>query len=178
MANVQKFYAHYNVDTKRIYGVANHKSPETGIEITRTEFLDFVSGAKDFHNYTVSKKSLVLFNELISEPSNSIFFLIKDKPKKKTELIVDWNLKDACWSFSMLDEYKSSAVDTMSAQALFFVVSKENFNLLFKCIIINIADLVAGPVIVPFSTEVEYELSKIELATRFTFKSYGLNIYD
>ena len=86
MANVQKFYAHYNVDTKRIYGIANHKSTETGIEITRTEFLDFISGVKDFHNYTVSKKKLVLFNEVIAEPSNSIFFLIKDKPKKKTEL--------------------------------------------------------------------------------------------
>ena len=178
MANVQKFYAHYNVDTKKIYGIANHKSTETAIEITRTEFLDFLSGAKDFHNYTVSKKSLVLPNELIAEPSNSIFFLIKDKPKKKTELTVDWNLKDKYWKFSILDEYKSSAVDTMSDQESFFVVSKENFNLLFKTIIINISDLVAGTVIVPFSTEVEQDLSKIELATRFTFKSYGLNIYD
>ena len=178
MANVQKFYAHYNVDTKRIYGIANHKSTETGIEITRTEFLDFISGVKDFHNYTVSKKKLVLFNEVIAEPSNSIFFLIKDKPKKKTELSVDWNLKDKCWKFSMLDECKEHAVDTMSAQALFFVVSKENFNLLFKTIIINIADLVANTVTVPFSTEAEYDLPSIELATRFTFKSYGLDIYD
>jgi hypothetical protein len=178
MAKVQKFYAHYNIDTKRIYGIANHKSFEAGVEITRNEFLDFVTGIKDFHHYTVSKKSLILFNEVIATPSNSIFFVINEKPKKKTELIVDWNLKDTCWSFSILDEYKASAIDEMSAQALFFVVSKENFNLLFKTIIINIADLVAGTVIVPFSTEVEHDLSKIELATRFTFKSYGLNIYD
>jgi hypothetical protein len=178
MAKVQKFYAHYNVDTKRIYGIANHKSIETGVEITRDEFLDFISGVTDFHNYTVSKKSLVLYNEVIATPSNGIFFVINEKPKKKTELTVDWNLKDACWIFSILDEYKVSAIDEMSAQALFFVVSKENFNLLFKTIIINIADLVAGKVTVPFSTEVEYTLSKIELVTRFTFKSYGLNIYD
>jgi len=175
MSKVQKFYAHYNVDNKRVYGIANHKSSEDSVEITPNEFLEFMTGAKDFHNYTVSKKSLVLYNEVVAAPSNSIFFLINEKPKKKTELIVDWNLKDKCWSFSISDEYK---VDDSSDKILFFVVSKENFNLLFKTIIISIADLVADTVTVPFSTEIECDLSKIELATRFTFKSYGLNIYD
>jgi hypothetical protein len=178
MAKVQKFYANYLEDTRQIYGISNHKSSDISIEITRTEFLDFITGVKDFHNYTISKKSLVKCSEAIAEPSNSIFFLINEKPKKQTELIVDWNLNTKSWTFSISDDCKFPTVDRVSPQALFFVVSKENFNLLFKTIIINIADLDVGPVTVPFSTEVEHTLSNIELATRFTFKSYGLNIYD
>jgi hypothetical protein len=179
MANVQKFYAHYNKDTNRIYSIANHKSTGANIEIPKADFLDFISGVKDFHQYTVNKKSIVPFNEVESAPTNSVFFLINEKSKKKTELIVEWNLKNKCWSFSMSDECKSKGMDTLSTYAQFFVVSKENFNLLYKNITISVSELIDNTcVTIPFTTDEEHDLSKINLATRFVFESYGLKIYD
>jgi hypothetical protein len=179
MVNVQKFYAHYNKDTNRIYSIANHKSPDANIEIPKADFLDFISGAKDFHQYTVNKKSIVPFNEVESAPTNSVFFLINEKPKKKTELMVTWNLKNKCWSFSISDECKAKGAAALSTYAHFFVVSKENFNLLVNNITISISDLIDKTcVIVPFTADEEYDLSKINLATRFVFESYGLTTYD
>lgn len=179
MADIQKFYAHYNKDTNKIYSIANHKLPNNSVEISQADFLDFISGAKDFHSYVVNNKNIIPISEVEVAPTNSAFFIINEKPKKKTEVLVEWNLKNKCWNVSISDDCKTRGVDTLTTNILFFVISKENFNLLFKNITINVSDLINnGSVTVPFTIDEEHDLSKIELATRLTFESYGLSIYD
>lgn len=188
MTTDQKFYAHFNKDTKQIYSVGNSFSKtyhKHSVEITFKQYTDFVDGVIQTHSFIVDRKKLngkltsILVPMLGAEEtaSKNVYTIIESKPTKATDLVVSW--EPSCWTFRINEVSKKAIEDMNDVPLLFFVVDSNNLSRLFRTITISCEDLsLNNSVTVQSSCKEEENINSIKIVTRAVFKKYGLEIND
>lgn len=188
MKTDQKYYAHFNKDTKRIYSVGNNFSKsyhKNSVEISEKEYVNFVEGKTQTHSFFVDRKKVngKLTNILVpilgaeETASNNVYAIIDSKPTKSTELIVSWEQDK--WTFTLTNKFKNYSEEESNVPLLFFVVDTNNLSRLFRTISIPYDDLVStGVVTVQTTCKEEASIDSIKIVTRAVFKEYGLEIHD
>ena len=111
---------------------------------------------------------------------NNVFEWITDKPTKKTELTVTWNGIKSVWEFKLSNTAKERLEDSLvSKNVVFFVILENDFDFLIRTIFISTADLIKqDSVVINFESAFESRIDKISIASKITFRSYGLIINE
>jgi hypothetical protein len=185
------YYAHYDNKTGVIYSVSNEKLPHHthSIEISIDVFNEFISGVRKLHEHVVGYAktqdgSTTLVHMQITEQMygfrNNVFEWITDKPTKKTELTVIWNGVKSVWEFKLSNAAKERLDDSLvSKNVVFFVILENDFDFLIRTIFIATADLIKkDSVVINFESAFESRIDKISIASKITFRSYGLIINE
>lgn len=186
-----KFYLHYDANSREIFGVGSDPSSlnYSTIEITVEEHDRFILHNERFTDYqvgyirTADNKTVLAMVPKADQGyafKNNVFEWIYNKPTSKTELTVEWNKKDSQWKFSLSKLGQSRLATHTSADVLiFFVTLSDDFDFLINTIVINVQDLLLGNTISkPFKSKLEQDISKISIASKIYFQSYGLQIND
>jgi hypothetical protein len=184
-----KFYAHYDKKTGEIFSTGNEINPvyPDRIEITQDEHDRFLYGHEKFSDYQIgyirtSDNKTILSLAPKAEQGyafkNNVFEWISDPPTKNTELVVSWNT--ASWTFSISDACRDRIRENVTIETIpFFVMLANDFDFLVRTIFINMQDLVAFDKIEKqFESRLEQDITKISIASKIVFQSYGLKIND
>jgi hypothetical protein len=109
---------------------------------------------------------------------NNVFEWISDTPTADTELVVSWS--NTSWTFSISDECRLRIKENITIETIpFFVMLSNDFDFLIRTIFINMQDLIAFDKIEkPFESRIEQDITKISIASKIVFQSYGLKIND
>lgn len=184
-----KFYAHYDKKTGEIFSTGNEINPiyPNRIEITQDEHDRFLYGHEKFSDYQIgyirtSDNKTILSLAPKAEQGyafkNNVFEWISDPPTKNTELIVSWNTTS--WTFSISDACRDRLKENITIETIpFFVMLANDFDFLVRTIFINMQDLIAFDKIEKsFESRLEQDITKISIASKIVFQSYGLKIND
>ena len=185
-----KFYIHYDKKTGEIISASNEINAEySSIEILQDEYDRFLSGQEKFSDYQVgyvktsdNRTVLALANRADQGYAfkNNVFEWIQDAPIKNTECIVTWDKLDQQWIFSLSKKCQERITDNITTDTLIFFVMLENdFDFLIRTISFNIQDLFTFEEVKrPFESRLEQDITKISIASKIVFQSYGLKIND
>ena len=181
-----KYYIYYEKKTGEILAVSNEFNDryEHAMEVTFEDAKNFLSGAWHFKDYQVgyhkdSGKTTVLAitNEFSGYTfSNKVFEWISESDKD-ADCIVEWNLKDRVWNFSLSRSFKNTYTSVLTNKLVFFVTLENDADFLIRTIFINTPDLLTNAVVtVPFESKFEYDLDKIAISSKLVFDSYKLKV--
>jgi hypothetical protein len=181
-----KYYIYYDKKTGEILAVGNEKTPryESGIEVSFEDAEHFLTGKRQFKDYQIgyhkdSGKTTVLSttNEFSGYVFNNKVFEWIDKFNKNAECIVEWNLRDRVWNFSLSRDFKNTYNSILSSKLVFFVTLENDSDFLIRTIFIATQELLTSDcVTVPFETDIETRLEKITISSKLVFKNYGLKV--
>jgi len=181
-----KYYIYYNKKTGEILSVSNEKSSkyENGIEVEFADAEPFLTGQYQFKDFQIgyhkdSDKPTVLSttNEFSGYSFNNKVFEWITESKKNAECIVEWNLRDRVWNFSLSREFKNTYNSILASKLVFFVTLENDSDFLIRTIFIATQDLLTSDcVTVPFETDIETRLEKITISSKLVFKNYGLKV--
>ena len=185
-----KFYIHYDKKTGEIFSASNEiDSAYSRVEITHEEYERFLLGKEKFSDYQVgliktTDNQTVLALAQKSDQGyafkNNVFEWIQNAPDKTTECTVTWDKTNQQWIFSISKSCQERIKENITNDTLMFFVMLENdFDFLIRTITINMQDLVAFDKIEkPFESRLEQDITKISIASKIVFQSYGLKIND
>jgi hypothetical protein len=185
-----RFYLHYDKKTGEILSVGNEISEvhKNRIEVTLEEHDRFLYGREKFHDWQVGyirtndNKTILALTPKTDQGyafKNNVFEWIEDTPTKSTELTVTWDKPNNQWIFSLSDSAKNRLKDKQSDPLVFFVMLANDFDFLIRTIVINSLDLINfNSITKEFNTGLEQDISKISIASKIYFQSYGLKIND
>lgn len=181
-----KYYIYYNKKTGEILAVGNEQSSryENGIEVDFADAEPFLIGKRQFKDFQVgyhkdSDKPTVLSttNEFSGYVFNNKVFEWITESNKNAECIVEWNLRDRVWNFSLSRDFKNTYNSILSARLVFFVTLENDSDFLIRTIFISTQELLTSDcVTVPFETDIETRLEKITISSKLVFKNYGLKV--
>jgi hypothetical protein len=185
-----KFYIHYDKITGEIFSASNEiNSAYSKVEITQEEYERFLSGTEKFHDYqvglvkTADNQTVLALAQKFDQGyafKNNVFEWIQNTPTKATECIVTWDKTNQQWVFSISKSCQARIKENITTDILMFFVMLENdFNFLIRTITLNMQDLVSFDKIEkPFESRLEQDITKISIASKIVFQSYGLKIND
>ena len=185
-----KFYIHYDKKTGEIISSSNEiNTAYSKIEITHDEHERFLYGLKQFSDYqvglikTTDNQTVLALVQKADQGyafKNNMFEWIQDPPTKSTECVVTWDKINQQWIFSISKNCQDRIKENITTDTLlFFVMLEDDFDFLIRTISFNIRDLLAFKEIKrPFEGRMEQDISKISIASKIVFQSYGLKIND
>jgi hypothetical protein len=185
-----KFYIHYDKKTGEIISASNEiNTAYNKIEITHDEYERFLYGAEKFSDYqvglikTIDKQTVLALVQKVDQGyafKNNMFEWIQDAPNKSTECIVTWDKIAQQWTFAVSKKCQERIKENITTDTLLFFVMLENdFDFLIRTISVNTQDLLLGEEIKrPFESRIEQDITKISIASKILFQSYGLKIND
>jgi hypothetical protein len=184
-----KYYAHYDKKTGEVYSIGNELNPTypNKIEITQNEHDRFLYGHEKFSDYQIgyirtADNTTILALAPKAEQGyafkNNVFEWISDTPTTNTELVVSWS--KTAWIFSISEECRARIKENITVEIIpFFVMLANDFDFLIRTIFINTQDLIEFDKIEkPFESRIEHDITKISIASKIIFQSYGLKIND
>ena len=181
-----KYYIYYDKKTGEILAVSNEKSLkyENGIEVSFEDAEPFLMGKHQFKDFQVgyhkdSDKPTVLSttNEFSGYVFNNKVFEWITESNKNAECIVERNLRDQVWNFSLSRDFKNTYNSILSSRLVFFVTLENDSDFLIRTIFIATDELlISDCVTVPFETDIETKLEKITISSKLVFKNYGLKV--
>ena len=181
-----RFYVHYDKKTGEIFSSSVERNLEyASIEITSEEHSRFLSGGEEFSDYqvgyirTTDNKTILAISPKADQGyafKNNVFEWITNPPTEDTELTVTWS--SSGWQFKLSADGKKRLKEHNEILT-FFVMLENDFDFLIHTIIINMQDLVNSKSISKqFNSRLEQDISKISIASKIIFQSYGLQIND
>ena len=184
------YYAYYN-NTGEITAVSNTllDNSETFLQISYEIFEQFVMGREHFKDWVVNrtKNSANEFGvEIVSKINqartfkNNMFEMItNNKITDDTELTIHWDQYNKKWIFIISDYARQRIYDSeIGTKVLnFFITYSLSFNFLIRTIEIPIDQLISDKVEIPFQSDKELEIGKINLSTKHVFDNYSLVIW-
>jgi hypothetical protein len=185
-----KFYIHYDKKTNEIISASNEiDNAYSKIEITHDEYERFLYGAEKFSDYqvglikTTDNQTILALVKKVDQGyafKNNMFEWIQDAPNKSTECTVTWDSINQQWIFSISKKCQDRIKENITTDTLLFFVMLENdFDFLIRTIPINIQELLTvDEVKRPFESHIEKDITKISIASKILFQSYGLKIND
>jgi hypothetical protein len=185
-----KFYIHYDKKTGEIISSSNEiNTAYSKIEITYDEHERFLYGIDKFGDYqvglvkTTDNQTVLALVQKADQGyafKNNMFEWIQDAPNKSTECVVTWDKINQQWIFSISKKCQERFKENITTDTLLFFVMLENdFDFLIRTISFNIQDLLAVDEIKrPFESRIEHDITKISIASKIVFQSYGLKIND
>lgn len=176
------YYVYFD-DEGNIDAITNEKRAESSFNVAEVNYNTaeiFLTGKANFINYrlTLSNKNSYVFVKKIGESDVGLNTLntIYEQPTEDTACIVEWNKHTKTWQLYLQND---NAVTTRLSVNLTFYVSLVNRNFLVRTIKLDMKDFSNNQkVTIPFSSEVENDISKIVVSTRRFFDSYGLVINE
>jgi hypothetical protein len=184
-----KYYAHYDKKTGEIFSIGNESNSIylNKIELTQYDHDRFLYGHEKFSDYqigyirTADNKTILALAPKAEQGyafKNNVFEWISDTPTADTELVVSWS--NTSWTFSISDECRLRIKENITIETIpFFVMLSNDFDFLIRTIFINMQDLIAFDKIEkPFESRIEQDITKISIASKIVFQSYGLKIND
>ncbi|MEY4331779.1 MAG: hypothetical protein RLZZ196_517 [Bacteroidota bacterium] len=181
-----KYYIYYDKKTGSILSVTNsfNDNYEHYLEVSFDDAKGFLSGKQQFKDYQVGYQKdsgkptvLSLINEFSGYTFNNKIFEWIDQTDKDAECIVEWNLRDKVWNFSLSPGFKNTYNSIVSTRLVFFVTLENDPDFLIRTIFINSQDLLGSNVFtVPFESKFEYNIDKISISSKLVFNSYKLKV--
>jgi hypothetical protein len=187
---IPMYYAYYDEKNGNILSVTNEKNAghAAGIEISYDEFDKFVSGREKFSDFlighvrTPDNKTILSIMPTSDQGyafKNNIFEWITSPPLVSTELVVTWDANKRNWSFDISTECKDRLLTGVCpSKFIFFVMLSDDFDFLIRTIMIETSDLINGQVNVVFNSKFEDDITRISIASKLFFESYGLKINE
>jgi hypothetical protein len=185
-----KFYIHYDKKTGEIVSASNEiNTAYSTIETTHDVHERFLYGIEKFSDYQVGliktsdNQTILSLVQKVDQGyafKNNMFEWIQDAPNKSTECTVTWDKINQQWTFSLSKKCQERIKEsTITDSLLFFVMLENDFDFLIRTISFNIQDLLSIEEIKrPFESRLEQDITKISIASKIVFQSYGLKIND
>ena len=181
-----KYYIYYDKKTGEIFAVSNEKTSryEHGIEVNFEDAEPFLTGKQQFKDFQIgyhkdSGKTTVLSttNEFSGYVFNNKVFEWITEFNNSADCIVEWNLRDKVWNFSLSREFKNTYNSILSSKLVFFVTLENDSDFLIRTIFIATQELLTSDcVTVPFESDIENKIEKIAISSKLVFKTYGLKV--
>lgn len=180
------FYVYFD-ESGEIITITNEKRQDSKynvLELEHKRVEKFLEGRENFSNYKVSlvdKTTPALVKKTQESVYTTNVFKVVDRTvDNDTVLVIKWDNSIKSWVFYIQDEYQKQLTELgLSASLLFFITLNSNVNFLVREICIDLRELVRlKSIIVPFSFNVEHDVSKLSVSTRKFFDSYGLIVNE
>lgn len=176
------YYVYFD-NEGNIDAITNEKRVETHFNVAEVSYDTaeiFLTGKANFINYrlTLSSNNSYVFVKKASDSDVGLntLSMVERAPDGETACIVEWNGTEKTWRLYLQD---GSLTSTKLSVNLMFYVSLVNKNFLVRAIKLDINELADGnAVTVPFTSDVELDVSKIRVSTRKFFDSYGLIVNE
>jgi hypothetical protein len=177
-----KYLVYFDPTTSNILTITN----ESRLDLTSFFEIDFekvkmfLTGQQDPGNYKVvsnPSKTFEIVSKIISHASRSSSLVpIKLSDNADSSLTLVHNSKNKSWIVTLsLDEQRRLINDIINYRINIFVTSRNNKNMLYRMISLELADLVKQQTItVPFISAMEDNISLLSLSTVKFLESYTL----
>jgi hypothetical protein len=188
MSNI-KFYAYFDINSGNLLAFSNElrSEYEYKIEVSKDKYHEFVSGIEKFSDWLVSRTKNVDHEfELVQKDKhdflfkNSLLEKILNTPAVTTELTIHWDSFKKVWIFIITDEFRQRIYDENRISSInykdveFYITVANEPNMLLQKVIIDIQQLIRDKTVIPFVSEYELDIKKINIFTRNPFFSYGI----
>jgi hypothetical protein len=188
MAN-NKLYAYFDITTGNLLAFSNELRTEYEykIEVTTDQYHLFVSGVEKFADWVVCKTKNVDYEfELVQKErqhvlfKNNLFVKITNNSKIIPELTIHWDVANSIWIFIITDEFRQRIYDENQVSSIryreieFYITAVNEPNLLIQNIKIKIEQLIQDKVVIPFASQHESDIKKIDIFIKDSFFSYGI----
>jgi hypothetical protein len=192
MANI-KLYAYFDIDTGNLLAFSNElrSEYEYKLEVTKEQYHRFVSGIEKFSDWVVCRtKNIDCEFELVQKEKqnilfkNSLFERITNNTNLTPELTVHWDAFKKVWIFIITDEFRQriysgdirdSKIRYKNVE--FYITVANEPNILIQQIKIDIENLIQDKTVIPFVSEYELDIKKVNIFTRNPFFSYGIQTW-
>lgn len=180
-----QYFVHYDSTTGQIKGFSQNNPDNTALEITHEDYAEFVTGNKRMHEYIVAYAEnaegedvlTLMFNANNRQTINNVRlrWLVKTT-SDTTSLKVKWDLEKREWRF-LMTEYGKDTPSITTVPSMFYVVDRDNIDLLVRTIVVDYEQICDGTeFVVPFETAHEENIDQLMIAVRSRFKNFGLEI--
>jgi hypothetical protein len=184
-----KLYVYFDISSGNLLAFSNElrSEYEYKLEVTKEEYHRFVSGIEKFSDWVVCRTKNVDYEfELVQKENqsilfkNSLFEKIFNTPTIDTELTIHWDGFKKTWVFIITDEFRQRIYDQDRISGIgykdveFYITVANEPNMLIQKIIIDIQQLIQDKTVVPFVSEYELDIKKINIFTRNPFFSYNI----
>lgn len=192
MANT-KLYAYFDIDTGNLLAFSNElrSEYEYKLEVTTEQYHRFVSGIEKFSDWVVCRtKNIDCEFELVQKEKqhilfkNSLFERITSNTNLTPELTVHWDAFKKVWIFIITDEFRQRIYSgdihdsrLRSKNVEFYITVANEPNMLIQQIKIDIKNLIQDKTVIPFVSEYELDIKKVNIFTRNPFFSYGIQTW-
>jgi hypothetical protein len=186
------YYVHYDNKSGEIFSVSNERNPryEFSLEVTSEIAEPFINGTDRYTDYIVdyikdpegkSALSLVSKFENLNALRNNIFEQVLDTTNlDKKDFIVEWDKPNSQWAFCVSSSAKELLLKRgVTSNLVIFISLEADLNYLIRTIYIDTLKLATTEKIYePFVYNLESDISKIVVASKLVFQSYGLKIIN
>ena len=177
-----KYLVYFDSITSNILSITNEVRDDllTFFEIDFEKVKMFLTGQADPWNYKVvlnPSKTFEIVSKVITHAAKSSELIpIKLTDNLNLSLLIFHSAKDKSWKFILSqDEQHRLMNDIINYRIDIFITSRNNKNMLYRIVSVNLADLVKeNNITIPFNSDVEHNLSGISLSTVKFLESYGL----
>lgn len=184
-----KLYAYFDINTGNLLAFSNEVRTEyeNKLEVSRDLYHQFVSGIEKFSDWVVCRTKNVDFEfELVQKENQRILFKnilfekILNTPNVATELTIHWDAFNKAWIFIITDNFRQRIYDENQISNIrykdveFYITVANEPNMLIQKAIIDIQQLIQDKTVIPFVSERESDIKKINIFTRNPFFSYGI----
>ena len=188
MAN-NKLYAYFDIDTGNLLAFSNElrSEYEYKLEVTKEQYHIFVSGIEKFSDWVVCRtKNVDSEYELVQKErqhilfKNSLLEKITSNIDSIPELTIHWDAFKKVWIFIITDEFRQRIYDENQISSIqykdaeFYITVANEPNMLIQKVIIDIRQLITDKTVIPFVSEYELDIKKINIFTRNPFFSYSI----
>ena len=184
-----KLYAYFDISTGNLLAFSNElrSEYEYKLEVSRELYHQFVSGIEKFSDWVVCRTKNVDYEfELVQKENQSILFKnnlfekILNIPNIDTELTIHWDAFNKVWIVIITDEFRQHIYDENQISGIrykdveFYITLANEPNMLIQKIIIDIENLIQDKTVIPFVSEYESDIKKINIFIKNPFFSYGI----
>jgi hypothetical protein len=188
MAN-NTLYAYFDIISGDLLAFSNElrNEYEYKLEVTKEQYHQFVSGIEKFSDWLVCRtKNVDQEFELVQKEHQHIFFKnnllekITNNTSSVPELTIHWDTFKKVWIFIITDEFRQRIYDENQISSIqykdaeFYITVANEPNMLIQKVIIDIRQLIKDKTVIPFVSEYELDIKKINIFTRNPFFSYGI----
>ena len=188
MAN-NKLYAYFDITTGNLLAFSNELRTEYEykIEVTPDQYHLFVSGVEKFADWVVCKTKNVDYEfELVQKErqhvlfKNNLFVKITNNSEIIPELTIHWDVANSIWIFIITDEFRQRIYDENQVSNIryremeFYITVANEPNLLIQDIKIKTEQLIRDKIVIPFVSQHESDIKKINIFIKDPFFSYGI----
>ena len=187
-----KLYAYFDISTGNLLAFSNElrSEYEYKLEVSKEEYHRFVSGIEKFTDWVVSRtKNSDHEFELIQKDQHSVLFKnnlfekILYPPTDDTELTIHWDQTNRVWIFIITDDFRQRIYDENHISSIrykgveFYITVANEPNMLIQNISIDIQTLIQDKTVIPFVSNYELDIKKINIFTKNPFYSYGITLW-
>jgi hypothetical protein len=185
-----KLYVYFDITTGSVLAFSNELRTEYEhkLEVTKEQYHLFVSGIEKLTDWVVCRTKNIDYEfELVQREKQHILFknnllekITNNTADSASELTIHWDAFKKVWVFIITDDFRQRIYDEHQISGIrykdveFYITVANEPNMLIQKIIIDIQQLIQDKTVVPFVSEYELDIKKINIFTRNPFFSYNI----